>query len=134
MYIMATSTMLTIGYQRDTPTDKYIKRYCIYYIMAEKPLIPMRIRKGVVLHHKVYKNADGTPQRWKIISIKTWKRTPWILNERGNKWNNMLIGLKRGLHQYQKIQLHEAYNNFTVPETFEYPDKKRSMENSMFWY
>jgi len=35
------------------------------------------LKHGDVLHHTSHKNADGTPQRWKVIGEpKTWKRSP----------------------------------------------------------
>lgn len=33
------------------------------------------LRFGDILHHVKRKNADGTPQRWKVNGkVKTWKR------------------------------------------------------------
>lgn len=33
------------------------------------------LKCGDVLHHVKHKNADGTPQRWRINGkVKTWKR------------------------------------------------------------
>ena len=33
------------------------------------------LRHGTVLHHTINKNADGTPQRWRVSGMpKTWKR------------------------------------------------------------
>jgi len=35
------------------------------------------LKHGDVLHHTVHKNADGTPQRWRVRGKpKTWKRSP----------------------------------------------------------
>ena len=55
------------------------------------------IRVGDILFHKEYKNADGTPQRWKVTSVKNWKRNPLRIQ----------IGLKRGIYQFEKID--ESY-------------------------
>ena len=46
--------------------------------------------KGTILHHNRNTNADGTPQRWKVQSVKTWKRSPWRVK----------IGLKYGLYGF----------------------------------
>jgi hypothetical protein len=35
------------------------------------------LQYGDTLHHTTKKNADGTPQRWKVNGqVKTWKRSP----------------------------------------------------------
>ena len=35
------------------------------------------LKFGQILHHTINKNADGTPQRWRVNGkIKTWKRSP----------------------------------------------------------
>jgi len=34
------------------------------------------LAQGQTLYHVSERNADGTPQRWKITSIKTWKTRP----------------------------------------------------------
>ena len=34
-----------------------------------------RLKHGDMLQHTINKNADGTPQRWKVNGmVKTWKR------------------------------------------------------------
>lgn len=35
---------------------------------------------GTILYHVLNRNADGTPQRWRVSGkVKTWKRTPeWV--------------------------------------------------------
>ncbi len=44
-----------------------------------------------VLYHDTFRNADDTPERWRINGkVKTWKRTPGRLE----------VPLKRGLRQY----------------------------------
>ena len=49
---------------------------------------------GDVIYHKNLTNADGTKRRYKITSIKRWKTKP-----------DVLIGLKRGLYEYHKMNL-----------------------------
>jgi len=35
------------------------------------------LKHGQVLHHVSRKNADGTPQRWRVSGmVKTWKTRP----------------------------------------------------------
>lgn len=35
------------------------------------------LKYGDLLHHTINKNADGTPQRWRVNGKpKTWKRSP----------------------------------------------------------
>ena len=34
------------------------------------------LKYGQILHHTINKNADGTPQRWRVNGkVKTWKRS-----------------------------------------------------------
>ena len=48
------------------------------------------LRAGDYIHHITKKNADGTPMRAKVTSIKTWKRSP----------NRIEVRCKRGLYDY----------------------------------
>ena len=35
------------------------------------------LKYGNILHHTINKNADGTPQRWRVNGkVKLWKRDP----------------------------------------------------------
>jgi len=52
-----------------------------------------KLRPGNHIHHVVYKNADGTPCRYKVTSVKTWKTRP----------DEVMIGLKRGMREFYKI-------------------------------
>ena len=52
----------------------------------------LEYRQG--LHHVVNKNADGTPQRWRVNGKpKTWKRSP----------NRVQVPIKHGLYSYDYI-------------------------------
>lgn len=51
------------------------------------------LRPGDYVHHVEKKNADGSPMRAKVTSVKTWKRNP----------DRVLIGLKHGLYDYVKF-------------------------------
>ena len=49
---------------------------------------------GQIVYHVNNRNADGTPQRWKINGkVKTWKRTP----------SRVSIPIKHGLYSYDYI-------------------------------
>ena len=65
--------------------------------MAKKTLTlkycKTKLNTGDIIQHKKLRNADNTFQRFKITSIKTWKTRP----------DKILIGLKRGLYEYYKI-------------------------------
>lgn len=53
-----------------------------------------KLKYGDILLHKFNKNADGTPQRWKVNGkVKTWKRNP----------NKIYIPVKNGLRNYDFI-------------------------------
>ena len=46
---------------------------------------------GQIIYHRHNKNADGTPQRWKVNGqVKTWKRS----------LNKVKVPLKHGLYTY----------------------------------
>jgi len=46
---------------------------------------------GRIIYDKVYKNADGSPQRWRINGkIQTWKTRP----------NEFCVPIKHGLRDY----------------------------------
>jgi hypothetical protein len=52
------------------------------------------LKYGQVLHHMVNKNADGTPQRWRVSGVaKTWKRDP----------NRVKVPVKHGLYKNDYI-------------------------------
>jgi hypothetical protein len=54
---------------------------------------------GSTVHHVTKKNKDGTPMRAKVLSVKTWKRSP----------DRVLVSLKHGLRDYAKFDEHEVY-------------------------
>ncbi len=63
------------------------------------------LRVGTILHHRDNRNADGTPQRWKLIGKpKTWKTRP----------DEVVLSLKHGLYRFDKANqsdlhlLHES--------------------------
>ena len=52
------------------------------------------LKHGDSLHHTTNKNADGTPQRWRVNgAVKTWKTRP----------NEIRIPLKHGLYSYDYL-------------------------------
>ena len=52
------------------------------------------LQHGNTLHHVTNKNADGTPQRWRVSGkVKRWKRDP----------NRIKIPLKYGLYVYDYL-------------------------------
>lgn len=53
---------------------------------------------GTVLYSRNAINADGTPRRWVITSVKIWKRDP----------NRLEVGLKHGLYAYDRA--HSLYD------------------------
>ena len=49
------------------------------------------LKYGDILHHEVNKNADGTPQRWRVNGmVKRWKRNR----------DRIQVPLKYGLYGY----------------------------------
>jgi hypothetical protein len=59
----------------------------------------LKTRVGDILYHKKLKNADGTPQRWRVNGrCQTWKTMPYCFR----------LPVKRGLKQYGTVN----ENNF----------------------
>ena len=48
------------------------------------------LKAGDYIHHTAKKNADGTPMRARVTSIKTWKRSP----------ERIEVRCKHGLYDY----------------------------------
>lgn len=47
-----------------------------------------------VLHHVTFKNADGTPTRWRVNGkVQTWKRNP----------ERVRIPVKHGMYDYDYL-------------------------------
>ena len=52
------------------------------------------LKHGDILHHILTKNADGTPQRWRVNGmVKRWKRNP----------DRIQVPLKHGLYRYDYL-------------------------------
>lgn len=52
------------------------------------------LQHGTTLYHVTNRNADGTPQRWRVNGkVKTWKRTP----------ERVQVPLKYGLKGYDYL-------------------------------
>jgi len=52
------------------------------------------LTSGTILYHVENKNADGTPQRWKVNGKpKIWKRSP----------ERVQVPLKHGLYDYDYL-------------------------------
>lgn len=66
--------------------------------MAQTPLTleqAKKLRPGQILYHRTHRNADGTPQRWKVNGkVKTWKRDP----------SRVYVPLKHGLYAYDHLR------------------------------
>lgn len=53
-----------------------------------------QLKIGQVLHHTINRNADGTPQRWRVNgAVKVWKRNP----------NRVRVPIKHGLYAYDYL-------------------------------
>lgn len=64
------------------------------------------IRKGQTLYLAGVFNSDGTPQRWRVTSIKTWKTRP----------NEFRLGLKHGLYTHDTADQDTAYEFHTTEQ------------------
>jgi len=61
------------------------------------------LKSGDYIHHVSKTNADNTPMRAKVTSVKTWKTRP----------NEVVIGFKRGMYDYGKLNENEL-NDFAI--------------------
>jgi hypothetical protein len=53
-----------------------------------------KLKYNQTLYHMINKNADGTPQRWRVNGkVKTWKTKP----------NRVQVPLKHGLYDYDYL-------------------------------
>lgn len=51
------------------------------------------LKQGQIVYHTSKKNADGTPMRAKVLSVKTWKTIPECVT----------VSVKHGLYDYAKF-------------------------------
>ena len=58
------------------------------------------LKAGDIIHHRRLVNSDGTPQRYKVTSVHTWKTRPLDIE----------IRVKRGMYQYERIHNAEIYD------------------------
>jgi len=49
--------------------------------------------QGQTIYDSIMKNADGSAARYRVSSVKTWKRDP----------NRIRVGLKYGLYSYGEL-------------------------------
>ena len=57
------------------------------------------LRVGQTVYHVSKKNADGTPMRAKVLSVKTWKRNP----------EKVVVSVKHGMYDYAKFNETEIH-------------------------
>ena len=52
------------------------------------------LEPGDILHHTYHKNADGTPQRWKVNGrVKVWRKDP----------SRVKVPVKHGLRDFDYL-------------------------------
>ena len=52
------------------------------------------LKHGEILYHKFNRNADGTPQRWRVNGkVQTWKRSP----------ERVRVPIKCGLYLHDEV-------------------------------
>lgn len=66
----------------------------------------LKFTLGQVLYHKTNKNADGSPERWRVNGkVKTWKTRP----------SHFQVPIKYGLWSYDYLT-HENSDNLCLTE------------------
>ena len=64
-----------------------------------------RLLIGQTIYHTRLKNADGTPQRWRVNGkVKRWKRDP----------DKIRIPIKRGLYEYSYLTHNDSCLNWDL--------------------
>jgi hypothetical protein len=59
-----------------------------------------KLKHGQTLYHLVFKNADGTAQRWRVNGkVKTWKTQP----------ERVQVPIKHGLYSYDYLTENELH-------------------------
>ncbi len=57
-----------------------------------------RLKCGDILYHVSHRNADRTPEQWRVNGkVKTWKRSP----------DRVRIPVKHGLYDYDYLTEHD---------------------------
>jgi hypothetical protein len=56
-----------------------------------------QLKRGDYIHHVTKINADGTPMRARVLSVKTWKRDPL----------RIVVSVKHGLYDYASFSAFE---------------------------
>ena len=55
------------------------------------------LKYGDILHHANHRNADGTPQRWRVTGkVKTWKKDA----------SRIYVPIKHGMYNYDHLDEH----------------------------
>ena len=65
----------------------------------------INLAQNQTIYHKTLKNSDGTAQRFKVTSIKTWKRAP----------KRVEVRVKRGTYEFHRLDLDDL-EEFTTNE------------------
>ena len=64
------------------------------------------LRQGTMIYHMTLKNADGTPMRARVTSVKTWKRD----------LERIEVRVKRGLSEYATFEGQDLHTITTDEE------------------
>jgi len=74
------------------------------------------LKNGQTVYDKHCVNADGTARRYRITSIKTWKRDQ----------NRIRIGLKHGLYNTFAIESLDKWNQYITTVEPIYPKQSKA--------
>jgi hypothetical protein len=70
----------------------------------------VRLYHGLTLHHKTNRNADLTPERWRIFGqVKTWKTRP----------GEFRVPIKRGLYEHSYLTDKNA-DEYEIPAHYKH--------------
>jgi len=72
------------------------------------------LRAGTTIYALDERNSDGSAQRFKVLSVKTWKKDT----------NKVIVSLKRGLKEFLKID-EDSLQCFSLVEPEPLPKASR---------
>ena len=77
-----------------------------------------KLEHGQILYDCDYRNADGTPQRWRVNGqVKVWRRSP----------ERVQVPLKRGLWEYDYLT-EDSLNAYCLNEDEAMADNDMGLE------
>lgn len=79
------------------------KQYVFSTSIATVDQLAAQINHNTTFYHRINRNADGTPQRWRVNGeLKRWKRDSM----------RMRLPIKHGMYHYDAIESLADFNTY----------------------